>query len=72
MTALQMKRAPRAIAQVDEAGAFEGYASVFSAVDLGGDVVMPGAFTQTLRTRPAASVKMLWQHEAGEPIGAWT
>lgn len=69
---LQTKRAPRAIATVDEAGAFEGYASVFGEVDLGGDVVMPGAFARTLQGRDPASVKLLWQHEAGEPIGVWT
>lgn len=68
---LQTKRAARALASVDETGVFEGYASVFGEVDLGGDVVMPGAFAQTLRRRAPAAVRMLWQHEPGEPIGAW-
>ncbi len=69
--ALEMKRASRGLASVDETGVFEGYASVFGEVDLGGDIVMPGAFAQTLRSRAASAVRMLWQHEAGEPIGAW-
>lgn len=32
-------------------GGLEGYASVFNNVDLGGDIVMPGAFTKTLKER---------------------
>ena len=68
---LETKRAALAVAQVDAAGVFEGYASLFGAVDLGGDVVMPGAFTQTLRQQGAGAVKMLWQHDAGTPLGVW-
>lgn len=49
-------------------GTFEGYASVFNVVDLGRDVVVPGAFAKTLGTR---NVKMLWQHDTHEPIGVW-
>ena len=32
-------------------GVLEGYASVFNNVDLGGDIVMPGAFAKTLKER---------------------
>jgi HK97 family phage prohead protease len=67
----EMKRAPVAIGSVNDAGVFEGYASVFDIVDLGRDVVLPGAFRETLKRRGASQVKMLWQHEAKEPIGAW-
>jgi HK97 family phage prohead protease len=67
----EMKRAPVAIHAIDEAGVFEGYASVFNIVDLGRDMVLPGAFRETLQRRGAPRVKMLWQHEAGEPIGSW-
>ena len=67
----EIKRASVAIASVDDAGVFEGYASLFGIVDLGRDLVQPGAFRESLQRRGAASVKMLWQHEAREPIGAW-
>lgn len=52
-------------------GDFEGYASLFDIADLGGDMVMRGAFAQSLLKRGARGVKMLWQHNAAEPIGAW-
>ncbi len=67
----EIKRAPVAISTVDNAGVFEGYASLFGVVDLGRDLVLPGAFRETLQRRTASRIKMLWQHEAKEPIGAW-
>jgi uncharacterized protein len=57
---------------VKEDGTFEGYASTFGNVDAGYDVVMPGAFTDSLKMRPARMVKMLWQHNPEQPIGVWT
>ncbi len=69
--ARETKRAPLALANVDASGVFEGYASLFGVVDLGRDIVMPGAFRETLTRRGVAGVKMLWQHKASEPIGAW-
>jgi uncharacterized protein len=53
-------------------GAFEGYAAVFSAPDLAADVILPGAFRASLARRPAADVRMLFQHDPAEPIGVWT
>ena len=50
---------------------FEGYASLFNVADGAGDVVAPGAFTRSLRKRPARRVRMLYQHFAHEPIGVW-
>ena len=50
----------------------EGYASLFDRVDLGQDVVLPGAFTDSLRRRGPRDVRMLWQHDPSEPIGIWT
>lgn len=52
-------------------GTFEGYASLFNREDLGRDIVLPGAFTDTLRQRGAQGVRMLFQHNPEEPIGAW-
>ena len=71
IAAREMKRAPDALTQVNEAGVFEGYASVFGEIDLGRDLVERGAFLDSLARRPAASVKMLWQHDGAEPIGTW-
>ncbi len=57
---------------LDAQGTFEGYASVFGVVDGFDDVVAPGAFTATLaRHQGGRGVKMLWQHDSAEPIGAW-
>lgn len=68
---LETKRASLAVSHVDEEGVFEGYASLFNIADLGGDVVMPGAFADSLRRIGPAGVKLLWQHDGKEPIGAW-
>ena len=67
----EIKRAPLMVSTVDAAGVFEGYASLFGIVDLGRDIVLPGAFRQSLETRGATGIKMLWQHKASEPIGSW-
>lgn len=56
---------------VDRTGVFEGYASVFNRQDLGRDVVLPGAFRETLKKRGAEGVRMLFQHDPNEPIGVW-
>ena len=69
---IETKRALLDINNVDAEGVFEGYASLFGALDLGGDVVMPGAFGDGLRNLGAGGVKMLWQHEPGQPLGIWT
>jgi HK97 family phage prohead protease len=55
-------------------GTFEGYGSIFSITDRGGDIVVPGAFAETLATQKAAGrmPAMLWQHRQAEPIGVYT
>jgi HK97 family phage prohead protease len=68
----EVKRAELPLLQANDAGAFSGYASLFGVVDSGGDVVMAGAFARSLIKRGAQGVKMLWQHQAAEPIGLWT
>ena len=40
--------------------------------DLGGDSVQAGAFTKSLKIKPAAKIKMLRGHDMSEPIGVWT
>jgi uncharacterized protein len=58
--------------QVTETGEFEGYGSVYGNLDNGSDIVKAGAFDESLRTKPAAKVKMLWQHDTHSPIGVWS
>ena len=52
-------------------GAFEGYASLFDKEDLGHDIVLAGAFRDTLSQRGPGGIKMLFQHNPSEPIGVW-
>ena len=52
-------------------GVFEGYASLFNKEDLGHDVVLPGAFRASIAERGAAGIRMLFQHDPGQPIGSW-
>lgn len=57
-----------------DTGTFEGYGSVFSITDRGGDIVAPGAFADTLAAAKTAGrmPAMLWQHRQAEPIGVYT
>jgi HK97 family phage prohead protease len=50
-----------------------GYASVFGRRDQGGDVVQKGAYAASLKRLGASGgrVRMLWQHDPGQPIGVW-
>lgn len=61
----------RAALAVTEDGTFAGYASLFGRTDLGRDMVMRGAFAASLRKRGPAGIKMLYQHDALQPIGVW-
>ena len=51
----------------------EGYASLFGQRDQGGDTVQAGAYAVSLKALAAQGrrVKMLWQHDPGQPIGVW-
>jgi len=53
--------------RVDEKYAyFEGYLSTFGNVDLGDDVVVKGAFTESLLKKTPS---LLWSHNGSEPLG---
>lgn len=54
---------------VNDDGTFAGYGSVFNVVDAYKEIVIPGAFVDSLKSRQPA---MLWQHRSGEPIGIYT
>lgn len=54
--------------------AFTGYGSVFGELDSYRDIVMRGAFTQSLKedfTDKNRKVPMLWQHNSWAPIGVY-
>ncbi|MFT4172816.1 MAG: HK97 family phage prohead protease [Rhodocyclaceae bacterium] len=58
---------------VNEDGLFSGYGSVFGVVDSYREVVVPGAFTESLAelADKGRALPILWQHRSGEPIGDW-
>src|SRR5688572_10161034 len=58
--------------QADADGTFAGYASLFNREDLGRDIVLPGAFRESLAGRGTRGIKLLFQHDANQPIGVWT
>src|SRR5262245_53079337 len=53
---------------ISDEGTFEGYASTFGNVDLGGDIVMPGAFTRTLKSS-SGKVPILNAHRSDQLVG---
>ena len=46
----------------------EGWASTFGNTDSDNDIVMPGAFADSIQNRKP---KMLWQHDSKQPVGVW-
>lgn len=51
-----------------EEGQIEGYGAIFGNRDSYGDIIVKGAFAETLKSRKP---KMLWQHNMMDPIGVW-
>lgn len=66
--------APIEIKSLDEGGSFEGYASVFGVQDSDGDVIVKGAFTNTIKAfqQRGKMPKMLWQHNPSQIIGKYS
>lgn len=61
--------APFELKSIDEVtGHFTGYASVFGNVDLGGDIVEPGAFKRTIE-HTKGQVPILFMHDPTKPVG---
>lgn len=59
---------------VSEDGIFTGYASVFGNKDLGGDIVLPGAFDSWLalwKSGEAATPPVLDNHDPGKVLGVY-
>lgn len=58
------------IRAVSEEGVIEGYASVFDVVDSYKTAIKPGAFAESIASKTAAGIKVLFQHNPNEPIGS--
>jgi HK97 family phage prohead protease len=56
------------VKSLDEQGRFSGLASVYNVVDLGSDVVVPGAFQKTLQDR-GGEIPILFAHDSRQPVG---
>lgn len=65
--------APFELKKLDEGGMFEGYASVFGVKDYDGDVIVKGAFEESIARmkQNGKRPKMLWQHNPSIIIGKW-
>lgn len=62
------------IKDVSTTGTFAGYGNVYGVVDQGDDIVKSGAFAESLTdwTGKGRMPALLWQHNAKQPIGAYT
>ena len=58
------------VKSIESDGRFAGYASVFDIVDNQKDIMLKGAFADTLK-KGARAIKLLWQHQQDEPIGVF-
>lgn len=65
---MKLLNMPTEFKLLGDAGQFEGYASIFGNVDLGGDVVERGAFKEVVKNAAGKTV-VLWQHISRSPIG---
>ncbi|MDE9544217.1 HK97 family phage prohead protease [Xenorhabdus bovienii] len=65
---------PLNMKSVSDSGEFEGYGSVFGLKDSTDDIVLPGAFANTLKLwkEKGSLPALLWQHRMDEPIGIYT
>ena len=68
MPPLSRKSYPMEIKSISDEGYFSGYGSVFDVVDDWDDVIVRGAFADTLQKKTPV---MLWQHDSAEPIGVY-
>lgn len=59
---------------VGDDGVFKGYGSIFGNVDSYGDVIVAGAFAESIQALKAKNrmPALLWQHRSSEPIGVYT
>lgn len=71
---MKTKSFPLEIKEITEVGEFSGYLSVFGNVDVYREMVMPGAFIDSLQKWAAKGrlPPILWQHDHSKPIGPFT
>lgn len=71
---MEHKTFPMDVKEVAKTGEFSGYLSVFNNMDSYRDIVMPGAFKDTLAEWEGKGrlPPILWQHRYDEPIGPFT
>jgi HK97 family phage prohead protease len=64
---------PIDLKEIGDKGTIKGYISIFGNVDSYGEIVEPGAFTDTLAKseKSGRKAKLLWQHDTHQPIGVW-
>ena len=69
---MEQKRLPLSIKALNDRE-FEGHGSIFGNVDLGGDIVVKGAFEKSLTTHKAAGSlpAMFWMHDPARVAGKW-
>lgn len=65
---IQWMGVPLEIKELTETGTFEGLASVYGNIDLGGDIVEAGAFKEFVTT-PDGAIRILDGHSTRSPIG---
>lgn len=74
MRALHTRDFSLDVRSVTDSGAFAGYASVFGNIDSYGDVIAPGAFSDSLTEWQSKGTwpPCLWQHRSDMPLGPFT
>lgn len=65
---------PFDLKDLSDSGQFHGYGSVFGVMDAYDEIVVPGAFIESLAEQKAVGrlPAMLWQHRSAEPLGVYT
>jgi HK97 family phage prohead protease len=58
----------KSVSESNGVATFEGYAAVFNNIDRAGDIILPGAFKDTLSSFLKDGL-ILWQHKSFMPIG---
>lgn len=66
---MELKQIQNLEFKADEPNKIVGYGSIFGNVDHVGDVVLQGAFAESITS--GRKVKMLWQHQSTDVIGIW-
>ena len=56
------------VKEVGDDGTFTGLLAAYNNIDYGGDKILPGAFTKTIKDQKG-EIPLLWQHKQDSPIG---